>query len=143
MQTIQTVMESLGITSHAMKSQATYHPLDPLSAQELQECVNIVRRTNGISAAVSGQARLHFKGIGLLEPFKSVLAPYLDEWHAAVESGNTPSRLPRQAHVLFGRKEQGDTQWFGKPSGVLDLPDVDILVDVPPSLVPFQITSLP
>jgi Cu2+-containing amine oxidase len=55
MQTIQTVMQSLGITAQAMKPQVTYHPLDPLSAQELQECVNIVGQANGISGAVPGQ----------------------------------------------------------------------------------------
>ena len=97
-----------------MSVQSTYHPLDPLTPAELQQCVKIVRQATGIVASPPTTARLHFKGIQLLEPSKAVLAPYLDEWHAAVAGGDKPRRLPRQANVLVGHKSKSTAEWYGE-----------------------------
>jgi Cu2+-containing amine oxidase len=113
MHAVNSVLELVGLKGPIPSVQACDHPLDPLSAAELQECVNIVRQDIPLGDTAD-TPRLWFKGLQLIEPSKRVLAPYLDKWHAAVEHGERMTPLPRQASVLFGVKQSGHTEWFGK-----------------------------
>lgn len=113
MHTVDSVLEVLGLKGSIPSVPSYDHPLDPLSAAELQECVNIVRQDIPLGDTAD-TPRLWFKGLQLIEPSKQVLAPHLDKWHAAVEHGERMTPLPRQASVLFGVKQGGHTEWFGK-----------------------------
>jgi Cu2+-containing amine oxidase len=121
MQAVNSVLASLGISTPAPVAINRYHPLDPLSPTELEECVQLIRDDTQIHGQRPDGARLWFKGIQLIEPPKAVLAPYLDEWHEAAEQDVEPRRLPRQADILVGIKHKGGADWLGEVSLPLPL----------------------
>jgi primary-amine oxidase len=90
------------------------HPLDPLSAAEIASAVSAIKKHVGAQQN-SGEHRVWFKSIQLVEPAKKTLAPYLDRWHEASISGEFLEPLPRRAEALLGVKRDGQTKWLGKP----------------------------
>ena len=115
MQTVTSLLESFGLKGSARSTPGpAHHPLDPLSSTEIQECVDIIFKDTKLKEGDTNGTRLWFKGIQLREPPKKVLAPYLDEWHAAIDEGRTPSSLPRQANILVGIKFTNEAKWYGK-----------------------------
>ncbi|CAK9783439.1 hypothetical protein CC85DRAFT_282174 [Cutaneotrichosporon oleaginosum] len=94
-----------------MSVPAPLHPLDPLSPAEIAACVSAVKAK--VKENEHGEHRLWFKSIQLIEPPKKLLAPWLDQWHAAGRGHrNILPRLPRNAVVLMGVKRPKSTTWY-------------------------------
>ncbi|KAF4301755.1 putative copper amine oxidase [Botryosphaeria dothidea] len=66
------------------------HPLDPLTAQELQHAAKLFKERHS-------QKSIHFKRIALIEPPKAQLRPYLQ----AELRGEKPASLPRRVAALY------------------------------------------
>src|SRR4051794_40940505 len=92
---------------------APVHPLDPLSAHELQEACDLVRThvDKTYRSDQSTSPRIWFKSATLREPPKAALVPFLDSLH---EGRRSPQPLPRRADVLVGVKTNGNCQWLGE-----------------------------
>lgn len=79
------------------------HPLSPLTGEELSALVQAtklhVKQEHGPNVSV------HFKAAFLVEPPKSLLAPYLDE----LAAGGSPTPPPRRGEALLDirGKEKG------------------------------------
>lgn len=81
----------------ASHTQPVAHPLDPITAQEIQKAARLFKNAN------PGKS-LHFKRIALIEPPKAQLRPYLQ----AELRGEKPTPLPRRVVALYlFRGEQG------------------------------------
>ncbi|BEI82479.1 hypothetical protein CcaverHIS002_0303470 [Cutaneotrichosporon cavernicola] len=93
-----------------MSLPAPAHPLDPLSPAEIAAAVVAVKAR--VDETEKGEHRTWFKSIQLVEPPKKLLAPWLDQWHAAGRGHrNILPRLPRRAVVLMGIKRPHSTTW--------------------------------
>ena len=88
------------------------HPLDPLSPAEISLAVEAIK--SHIAKERSGVYRIWYKTIGLVETPKAILAPYLDRWHAAKETGEDIEILDRKAEAIVGVKQDGQCTWYGE-----------------------------
>lgn len=89
------------------------HPLDPLSPAEIQAAVHAIKAK--VKDTESGEHKVWFKSIALVEPPKKLLAPWLDQWHNAGRGHrNVLPRLPRRAMSLLGIKRPTSTTWYGE-----------------------------
>ncbi|GME24771.1 putative copper amine oxidase [Neofusicoccum parvum] len=78
-------------------TQPPAHPLDPLTAQEIQKAAALFKESN------PGKS-LHFKRIALIEPPKAQLRPYLQ----AELRGQKPAPLPRRVTALYRFRGEPD-----------------------------------
>ncbi|EJT47730.1 hypothetical protein A1Q1_03416 [Trichosporon asahii var. asahii CBS 2479] len=90
----------------AARSTQGYHPLDPLSKDEVRAATHAIKQY--VDAQEKGEHRFWFKSIQLIDPPKTVLAPWLDRWH----QGLPVQRLPRRAECLAGVKRPDSTSWY-------------------------------
>jgi len=97
---ISAVTSKLGLAS--VKSDP-YHPLNPLSADEIARSVRVLK-------AEFKSDRLWFKSTQLIEPPKAELAPWFD----AVAAGQTAARLSRRAETLLGVRRDDGADWSGE-----------------------------
>lgn len=96
-----------------MSLPTAHHPLDPVSPAEIQAVVGAIKQK--VKEIESGEYKLWFKSIQLVDPPKKILAPWLDQWHNAGKGHrNILPRLPRRAVTLVGVKRPHSTTWHGE-----------------------------
>lgn len=108
---VSSLSTKLGFTS--TPTPHTPHPLDPLSQGEISAAVEAIKAHIASQRSDEGY-RVWYKSIQLLDAPKAILAPYLDKWHAATESGETIEELDRKAEAIVGVKAKGECSWYGE-----------------------------
>lgn len=99
---ITALTTKLGLTNGTIPTPTQmYHPLDPLSATEISDAVQAIRKHSNGS--------LWFKSTQLVEPPKSILSPWLDRNVEGIQQ----DPLPRIAEVLLGIKSTDSVKWMG------------------------------
>ena len=81
-----------GVSHHTVPSVVHKHPLDQLSAEEVDVAREVVLKAR--------QSPILFRNLFAVEPAKSQLVKFLNAEHAGTLSADTP-RPPRQARVQY------------------------------------------
>ena len=112
---VSATLSKLGLGGSSSVPPSTPHPLDPLSPAEIASAVEAIR-AHAAQYSEEASPRVWFKTIGLLEPPKAVLAPYLDAWHEARGRGASieATAAPRKAEAIVGVKNETSRTWYGE-----------------------------